>query len=620
MHHLIPGYTRVATVNLTQDSVSIREVDEKLAYDFIGGRGWAAKMLFEVPRKVGPFDPENPLIVAAGPLTLEGYPPFGSRTTFAAISPATGSYGDSNVGGFLGLRMRKAGYDALVITGTAKDPKYVVVNNDDVEIRDAGELWGKGSRLTDEIIRSECGEDFSVASIGPAGEKLVKFACINVDWDRKRTRHGQAGRTGLGAVMGSKKLKAIAVAGNKDVPIANPHKLEEIAKRAGRFIAQNPMMPLSHWLREGTMSAVDWSNTVECLPTLNFKKSHFEFADKINAGVMRQKSIALRGCSNCSTPCEHLSKNQEDAEEVRIAVEYETAALLGSNLGLDNFEEVMKANYLCDDLGLDTISCGVVIGFVMEAFERDLISPNELGFEPRFGDADSVYRIIRMIAERESLGDTMAEGVKTLAASLGKDSQSYAMHVKGLEISGYDHRAAPAMALSYATCDIGAHHSRSWAITYDVKGDRNSYGDDKADHVIYLQHVRPMFDMLGVCRFQYIEMGLDPAVYAEAYSAVVGKDFSLQDLLWRSERMWNLTRAIGAIRKGMGIEDDRLPERDFDDPVPEGFTKGSRIDREKFQNMLQTYYSKRGWTKGGIPSREKLIQLDLHEAVRAIYG
>ena len=617
---MVRGYTRILTVNLSESRSSISDVDEKLAYDFIGGRGWAAKMLFEVPRKVGPFDPENPLIVAAGPLTLEGYPPFGSRTTFAAISPATESYGDSNVGGFLGLRMRKAGYDALVITGTAKDPKYVVVNNDDVEICDAGELWGKGSHITDEIIRSEYGGDFSVASIGPAGEKLVKFACINVDWDRKRTRHGQAGRTGLGAVMGSKKLKAIAVSGDKDIPIADPDRLKEISKRAGRFIVEEGSMPISAWLKTGTMMVVDWANTNEALPTLNFQKSSFEAVRTINADAMQSNLIALKACSNCSTPCEHLATSHEEDEESHIGVEYESAALLGSNLGLDDFEELVRANYLCDDLGLDSITSGVVISFVMEAVEKGMIPPETLGFRPAFGDASSVYRLIRMIADRKGMGDIMAEGVRTLAAKVGRGSEKFAMQVKGLEISGYDHRAAPAMALSYATCDIGAHHSRSWAITYDVKTDRSSYGDDKIDHVIYLQHLRPMFDMLGTCRFQHVELGLDPEFYAQAYSAVVGKDFSLKDLFKCAERVWNLTRSIWAVRKGVKLEDDMLPERDFTDAVPEGSTKGAKLDKDKFRGMLRRYYEKRGWTPDGKPSKEKLVELGLSDAAKALYG
>jgi len=617
---VIPGYTRIAEVNLTDRRVSVRDVDEKFAYDFVGGRGWTAKTLFDVPKHVGAFDPDNPLIAATGPLTLPSNPPFGSKMMFAAISPATGSYGDSNVGGHFGLRLRKAGFDALVIRGVNEKPSYLFVSDGDVDICDAGKIWGKGSRSVDEILRSLHGHDFSVASIGPAGERTVKFACINIDWDREKTRHGQAGRTGLGAVMGSKKLKAIVVGGNKDVAIADPDRLREISKGAGRFLVEKPTTPMKTWLREGTMMTFDWSDTMEALPTRNFQKSSFESAESINADAMQSNVIALRGCPNCTIPCEHVSKSRELGEEVHAAVEYENAALLGSNLGLDNFEELVRANYLCDDLGIDTISCGVVIGFVMEAFERGLISVSELGFEPRFGDAGSVYRLIRMIAERQALGDKMAEGVKTLATSVGRQSDRFAMHVKGLEISGYDHRAAPAMALSYATCDIGAHHNRSWAITYDVKGDRYSYGDDKVDHVIYLQHLRPIFDMLGVCRFQWVEMGLDPTLYAEAYSAIVGKEFSLQDLLWRSERVWNLTRTIRVMRKGVGIEDDMLPERDFADAVPEGSTKGARLDKNSFRDMLERYYSKRGWTSDGMPSKAKLMELGLEEASSALYG
>lgn len=616
---MIAGYTRIAAVNLTEKRVSTDEVSEELAYGFVGGRGWAARMLLDVPRHVGAFHPDNPLIIAAGPLTLSGRPPFGSKIVFAAVSPASDSYGDSNVGGFFGLRMRRAGFDALVIRGSSDIPAYLLVGDSGAEICDARKLWGKGSRAVDKELRGQYGEDFSVASIGPAGERKVRFACVNIDWDRKKTRHGQAGRTGIGAVMGSKNLKAIVVAGNREIPIADPARLEEVCKRAGRLLVEKPAMPMKKWLEEGTMTTMDWSNTVETLPTFNFQRSSFDMEEKINADAMQQKCVSLRACSSCSTPCEHVSRSR-GAEELHSAVEYESAALLGSNLGLDNFDELIRANYLCDDLGIDTISSGVVIGFVMEAFEKGLIPFEKLGFKAKFGDAEAVYRMIKMIANRDGFGDTMAEGVKALAASVGKESQKFTMQVKGLEISGYDHRAATAMALSYATCDIGAHHNRAWAITYDVKGDRTSYSDDKVDYVIYLQHLRPIFDMLGVCRFQWIELGLDPTLYAEAYSAVVGKEFTMQDLLWRSERVWNLTRTIRAMRGEVGIDGDMLPERDFTDPVPEGSTKGARLDKEKFRDMLRRYYSKRGWTPDGRPTKEKLVELGLEEAANALYG
>ena len=614
------GYTKIADVDLGSRKISTRDVDEKLAYEYLGSRGWAASIIFEkVSLKTRPLDPKNLLVVAAGPLTVPNFAG-GSKTTFASVSPQTGIYGDSNVGGFFGHRLRKAGYDALVIGGASKSPAYLSVVDGDIAVNDAQDLWGQSSNDVDRVLREQYGEDSSVASIGVAGENLVTFACVNIDWDRAKTRHGQAGRTGIGAVMGAKRLKAIVTKGSKDVGIAHPDRLAEVYKKSLDIIVNNPTYKT--WMRQGTMSVIEWANEVEALPTLNFQKTQFENASSIGGEAMEKETkIKSRPCSNCPVPCEHVSRVRDDeGRTVEIGVEYENAALLGANLGLSSISDVVRANYAADELGLDTISAGSVIAFVLEAYRRGLVSKRQLGFEPKFGDLKSVLKFLTMTAQRKGFGDAMAGGVKTLAERIGKGSLEFAMQVKGLEISGYDHRAAPAMALSYATADIGAHHNRSWAITYDLKAGRDSYGDDKVDQVIYLQHLRPLFDMLGVCRFHWVELGMDPNLYAEAYSAVTGRQFTLDDLLRRSERVWNLTRAMAVLRKGMSAKDDQLPERDFTDPVPAGKTVGMKLDKQKFTSMLQTYYRKRGWDTEGRPTREKLNELGLAEAAARLYG
>jgi aldehyde:ferredoxin oxidoreductase len=616
----VTGYTKIAEVNLGSQEVKTRDVDEKLAYEYIGSRGWAASIIFEkVSLKTKPLDPKNVLVVAAGPLTVPNFPG-GSKTTFASISPPTGIYGDSNVGGYLGHRLRKAGFDALVIEGASRSPVYLTVIDGKVDVNSAGDLWGKDSDEVDHILKEKYGEDSSVASIGVAGENLVNFACVNVDWDRAKTRHGQAGRTGIGAVMGSKRLKAIVAKGSVDVPIADPDRLAEVYKKSLAIITQNPTYKM--WMRQGTMSVIEWANEVESLPTLNFQRAQFANARRIGGDAMEKETkIKSRPCSNCPVPCEHVSRvKDDDGKQIEIGVEYENAALLGANVGLSSITEVVRANYLADKLGLDTISAGSVVAFVIEAYERGLVTRRQLGFEPKFGDLKSVLRLLRMIAERKGFGDAMADGTRLLAKRVGRGSIKFAMQVKGLEISGYDHRAAPAMALSYATTDIGAHHNRSWAITYDIEAGRGSYGDDKVDRVIYLQHLRPLFDMLGVCRFHWVELGMDPKLYAEAYSAVTGREFALDELLKKSERIWNLTRTMAILRKGISAKDDMLPERDFTDPVPSGKTKGAKLDRKKFASMLQTYYRKRGWDRAGRPTKEKLNELELTEAATRLYG
>lgn len=614
------GYTKIAEIDLRSRKTTTKEVDENLAYEYIGGRGWAAAIIFErVSLKTRSLDPKNILVVAAGPLTVPNFPG-GSKTTFASISPQTGIYGDSNVGGFFGHRLRKAGFDALIIEGASKTPAYLTVIDGEIAINDAKDLWGKSSDKVDRILMEKYEEDSSVASIGIAGENLVSFACVNVDWDRAKTRHAQAGRTGTGAVMGAKRLKAIVAKGSKGVAIANPERLAEVYDRSLSIITQSPVYKT--WMRQGTMSVIEWANEVEALPTLNFQKTQFENARSIGGDAMEKETkIKSRPCSNCPVPCEHVSRvKDENRNPIEIGVEYENAALLGANVGLSNISEVVQANFLADKLGLDTISAGSLIGFVLEAYQKGLVSKRQLGFEPRFGDLKSVLRLLTMIAQRKGFGNAMASGVKALAQKIGKGSIKFAMQVKGLEISGYDHRAAPAMALSYATTDIGAHHNRSWAITYDLKVGRDSYGDDKVDQVIYLQHLRPLFDMLGVCRFHWVELGMDPNLYAEAYSAVTGKEFTLDELLKRSQRVWNLTRAMAVLRKGISARDDLLPERDFMDPVPSGKTAGMKLDKQKFTTMLQTYYRKRGWDPDGRPTREKLNELGLTEAAARLYG
>jgi len=607
------GYGKIAYVDLADKRVEVADVDEELAFKYIGGRGWAAYIIFKnLDQIIHGTHPSNVLVVATGPLDgtiFKG----GSKTTFAAISPQTGIYGDSNVGGYLGYMMRRAGIDAVVIRGVSQEPCYLLIEDGRVEVESAEDLWGLHSRDADKNLREVYG-NCSIATIGIAGEKLVNFACINVDWDLKARRHAQAGRTGMGAVMGSKRLKAIVAKGSREVRVADPERLANVVKRLRDQIVGSELY--ESWRKYGTMSTIEWSNKVEALPTKNFQYTRFEDAERFGGEAVHRLSEYTSGCANCMMPCGHVIP----VGEGRVVVDYENFAMLGSNLGLGDLDAIARANYLCDYYGLDTISTGSVIAFVMECFQRGILDEGRVGFEVRWGDAEAVYKLIELIAERKGFGNLMALGVRELSRHLGGGSERFAMHVKGLEISAYDHRAAPAMALSYATCDIGAHHNRSWAITYDVEVGRDSYGEDKARRVIYLQHIRPLFDMLGVCRLPWVELKIDPNLYAEAYSAVVGREFSLDDLLLCSERVWNLTRVMAILRKRIDVKDDSLPARDFEDPVPEGETKGLKIDREKFMNLLRSYYRLRGWDERGWPTREKLLELGLEEAAEKLYG
>jgi len=607
------GYGKIAEINLSDERIEIKEPDERLIEDFIGGRGWTAYVIFkELDGIVHGTHPSNVLVVATGPLAATGFLG-GCKTSFAAISPQTGIYGDSSVGGYFGYMMRKAGFDALIIRGAASQPSYLLIEDGKIEIRSDLNLWGLSSKEADEKLRDNYG-NCSIASIGIAGEKLVAFASINVDWGIKERRHSQAGRTGMGAVMGSKKLKAIVAKGGGEIEVADPERLREINKRLISEVKSSPNY--ENWMKYGTNMTVEWANDVEALPTFNFQKTFFEYADEMSGKAVHESQLYVSACANCIIPCGHVLKANDDV----VTIDYENIGMLGSNLGLKSLSEVAKANYLCDYYGLDTISAGAVIGFVIECFQRGLLTEDDVGFKVDWGDADKIYQLIEMIAKRKGFGALMALGVKAVASYVKRGSERFAMHVKGLEISAYDHRAAPAMALSYATCDVGAHHNRSWAITYDVEAGRTSYGQDKAEKVIYLQHIRPLFDMLGVCRLPWVELGIDPNIYAEAYSAVVGREVSLEYLLTCSERVWNLTRCIAILRKKITAKDDTLPARDFEDPVPEGSTKGVKLEPEKFSELLKTYYRLRGWDDYGWPTKEKLLSLKLEEAAEKLYG
>ena len=606
------GYGKIAEIDLAEERVSVYEPDERLVSDFIGGRGWCAYIIYKnLDRIIHGTHPSNVLVIATGPLAATGFLS-GCKTSFAAISPQTGIYGDSSVGGYFGYMLRRAGYDALIIRGAAKEPCYLLVEDEAIEIVHDPGIWGLSSKEVDEKLRERHG-DCSIASIGVAGEKLVSYASINVDWGLRERRSGQAGRTGMGAVMGSKRVKAIVAKGGKPVEVADPDRLREINKRLVQEVKSSRFY--ENWMKYGTNMTVEWANSVEALPTLNFQKTSYEYADRISGQAVNEKQEYVSACANCIIPCGHTIR--VDGEYA--TVDYENLGMLGSNLGLKSLEEVAKANYLCDYYGLDTISTGSVIGFVMECFEKGLLREEDVGFKISWGEAEKVYELIRMIAERRGFGTLMALGVKAVASYVKKGSEKFAMHVKRLEISAYDHRAAPAMALSYATCDIGAHHNRSWAITYDVETDRTAYTRDKAERVIYLQHMRPLFDMLGVCRLYWVELGVDPEIYAEAYSAVTGREVTLDELLECSERVWNLTRCI-AILRGISSRDDWLPARDFEDPIPEGSTRGIKLDPEKFRELLRTYYRLRGWDEDGRPTREKLEALGLGEVAERLYG
>ena len=603
----LPGYAgKILRIDLTAGTVKAEELRPQLVRDYLGARGFAARILYdEVPAGADPLGPDNKVVIASGPLSGTFVPAAG-KITFAAKSPATGGYGDSNMGGHLAAEIKYAGYDAIVLEGVASKPSYVYVKDDRVEIRDAAPLWGKGAIEAERALKDELGEEFQIATIGQAGENRVAFACVSHDFGR------QAGRTGVGAVLGSKNVKAIAVRGTGAIPVADVEAMATIGREMFKASFEAPN--LKEWQRYGTSQVVPWSNSIGAFPTRNFQSGYFEDHATLSHEIMREQIVINdKACFSCPMACGKYSHTKTTAYDAYVeGPEYETSALIGGNCAIKEMKDVAYANYVCDELGLDTISAGAVIGFAMECFEKGIITQGDTGgIEARFGSVDAFAQLARKIAYREGIGNVLADGVKKASQRLGGGSERFAIQVKGLEWSGYESRGAPANMLAYMTADIGSHHNRAWAITHDIAVGRDVL-EGKARKVIELQHIRPAFDVLGVCRLLWVEIDFDMAWYPKVLKAVTGLDYGWDEINRVSERVWNLTRLFWMKHNpGFGRKDDMPPARFYEEPIPTGPTSGRLITREQMNRLLDEYYALRGWDSEGHPTPQKLEELNL---------
>lgn len=626
---MLCGYAgRILRVNLSSGQLKKEPLPEELAEKYLGGRGFVARILYdELPPNVDPLGEENMVVVATGPLTGHFLPGSG-KTHFGTKSPASGGYGDSNMGGHFGPALKYAGYDVLVLTGKAAEPSYLLIEDEKVEIRSADAYWGQGAITAERLLKSELGDDFQIITIGPAGEKLVKFACISHDFGR------QGGRTGVAAVLGSKNIKAIAVKGTGSIPVFDVERLYQKGKEAYRAIFAKP--GFKGWTPEGTAGITNWVNEVGAFPTRNFQTSYAEHYREINGRAIVEKlKITDKGCFCCPTPCGKygFAKTKSGSAYVE-GPEYESIALLGGSCLLQTIEEVAYANYICDELGLDTISAGGVAAFAIECYEKGILTAEQIGREVSFGDLDSVVYLLKKMAGREGIGDLLAEGVKIASHRLGQGSEEFAIHVKGLEWSGYECRNAPGMMLAYMTADVGAHHNRAWALGHDVGGSGASVHDlitsggtgermpkahikGKSAKVIELQHIRPLFDAMGICRLQWVEIGFEVEHYEEIFYLITGNKKSWDDLLKISERIWHLTRAF-SVREipGFGRSYDYPPARFYREPIPTGPNQGYYLTKEDLDMLLDEYYQARGWDKNGIPTLATLERVGLEDIAR----
>jgi aldehyde:ferredoxin oxidoreductase len=595
----------ILQVNLSRSKAVADRYQASLAKNFLGGRGFAVKTLWDrLKPGIDPLSPENILVFAAGPLS--GFAlPSSSKLVVAAKSPLTGGYGDGNVGTHAVIQMRKAGYDAVVVEGKAMKPAVLLVQDGNIEFLDAKDLWGLSSLETEKKLRELHGLAAGIVCIGQGGENLVKFANIV-------SQEGRAGgRPGIGAVMGSKNLKAVVFVGSGELSAAYPKEMKDSGAEAYREVLTKPNY--AFWKRQGTMSTIEWSQENNVLPTHNYNEGVFEKAEAIGGFAMEKMKVSNRGCPHCNMTCGNVVNDSNGKES---ELDYENVAMLGSNIGLGNLGQVAALNRIADEFGLDTISLGNVIGFAMEASEKGLI--NE---KIPWGEFKQTESLIEDIAHRRGLGAMLAEGVRSAAERIGGNSSRWAMHIKGLEISGYDCHAAPAMALSFATCSIGAHHKDAWVISWEVKVGRESYDEEKVDKVIELQRTRGgIFESLTVCRLPWVELNFELEWYPKFLHYATGLEITWDDLNLIADRVLNLIRAfwIREYGKGWSKEMDVPPPRWFEEPTTQGALRGAKLDRAKYDVMLQSYYRRRGWDERGIPTRTTLKKLGLDDAVEEL--
>ncbi len=614
-------------VDLSRGKIEAKEYDRALAENYLGGNGLGTRLLWQnVGPEVEPLSPENWLIFSTGPLCGTVVPNPG-RMEVIAKSPLTGIYGDSNSGGFLGPEFKFAGWDALVVTGQSPRPVYLAIADDQVQIRDACELWGLTTSQTEAAIRKAWGDpQVKTAVIGPAGENLVRMAGIQI------TPQRSAARCGLGAVMGSKRLKAVAVRGHGPVRVADPGRLRDLSLEMQQRLRANAIYPAVS--AHGTPGIVSLMNALGRFPTGNFRAGGYEHADRINADALDARAFVRHvACFGCPIACDKVYR-VPDGPHAGISlrsVEYETLNSFGACILNDNLDAILAANHLCDELGLDTISAGRAISFAMELWDEEILNLDDTGGLPfRWGDMELVLQVLPMIARREGFGNLLAEGVRRMAQTIGRGSEQYAMHVKGMEIAGQDGRAQRSMGLAHVTSSRGADHLKAFP-TIDETGfpdeGRRRYGDKylpeivqplATKHKAFLvkdgEDFGAVVDSTGMCKSggTFVLAELYWPDIAAALEAATGMAMSVERLQRIGERIYNLQRCYNALH-GITRADDKLPRRFAAEPSPTGNARGQTIDVEP---MLEEYYQLRGWDRRrGWPTPEKLRELGLPDAI-----
>ncbi len=583
-------------IDLTSGNVKVEELDLGLAKKFIGGRGLGTYIIKnEVSAEVDALSPENKIVIATGPLTGSRAPASG-RHMVVTKSPLSGTIASSNAGGFWGAELKKAGFDLIILEGKSATPCYISIKDDKVEIKDAEKLWGKlVSETTDILLQDEAEPKGRVMTIGPAGEKLSLIASIMND------KYRAAGRSGVGAVMGSKNLKAIFVRGTGKVETARAEEFDGVFKCVKAKIKECDVTSTG-LPTYGTAVLVNIINESGIYPTKNFQEGYFETADKASGEALSEKYLVKStACYGCPIACGRECKDGEGPE-------YETIWAYSADCGIDDLEAVIKANNLCNEYGLDTISAGSTIACAMELFEKGFIKSDEVdGPAFEFGSTEAVVEWTRKMGAGEGFGAKLAQGSYRLAESYGQAELS--MSVKKLEIPAYDPRGVQGQGLQYATSNRGGCHVRGYLISPEILGlpesiDRFSI-EGKTTWVKAFQDLTAVIDSLGLCLFTSFAIGADD--YRGLFNAIVGEDFSTEDIMAAGDRIWNLERVYN-LSVGIDPGQDTLPKRLLSEPMPAGPTKGHV---HRLGEMLGQYYAERGWSEQGIPTPEKLADLQI---------
>ncbi|HEV8310412.1 MAG TPA: aldehyde ferredoxin oxidoreductase family protein [Methylomirabilota bacterium] len=601
---------RILHVDLTTGASDIRVLEEGTARAFLGGNGLAARLLWEaVPAGVDPSDPANAIALAVGPIT-DTLVPGNSRACIATKSPLTGLFFDSTFGGRFPATLKRTGFDAVLITGRAPHPVYLVIGEGGATLRDARPLWGRTTRETVEAIQAAEGAETDALAIGPAGENRVRYACLAHYW---KNREGVAGRGGIGAVCGAKNLKAIGVAGSRKTAVADAPRLKRLIDET-REPMKKGTANLSIY---GTPFLTGPINALGGLGAFNLKHEVFAQADVIDGRSLKEHYHDRdTTCLKCPVACGKQFAVPEGVPGyggVRGKMpEYETLFAFGSMLGNTNAPSLIQANILCDLLGLDSISMGVTLAFVAECLERGLLRPEEVGVPFGWGDHAGMIRLIEQTARREGFGARLAEGSRRLAAEIGRDAERLIYAVKGLELPAHSARALKGMSIGYATATRGgSHHDTRPTPQYAPGFDRRSTADKPA-FAIASQHFTAVDDSLVMCRFTS-ERGFGLFVnetYAGLVSAVTGWDMDGAELERVGERIVNVERLFN-VREGVRRPDDVLPWKVMHEPIPEGPSAGMYCPPDELDTMLDAYYALRGWDANGLPTRERLAALGL---------